>query len=165
MITALFTGFRLKFKIKYTEIVSHDKLQSSLKSISSRFNSNAVKLPASQSSKNSTMLTFLQQKHDKGRHIACCEAWRVPRSKVTVGQLVHLKNLLKAHKNSLANFHFELGGSNSNNFSHGSECSLVPLFFCFNSVQSILTTIQQFYMQTESASQVIKWFQIFLSYF
>lgn len=77
MITALFTNFRLKFKIKYTEIVSHDKLQSALKSISSRFNSNVVKLTASHSSKRE-YYTFLQQKLDKGTDNTRFEAWRVP---------------------------------------------------------------------------------------
>lgn len=77
MITALFTHFRLKFKIKYTEIVSHDKLQSALKSISFRFNSNIVKLTASHSSKEE-YYTLLQQKLDKGTDNTCFEAWRGP---------------------------------------------------------------------------------------
>lgn len=77
MITALFTHFRLKFKIKYTEIVSHDKLQSALKSISFRFNSNIVQLTASHSSKEE-YYTLLQQKLDKGTDSTCFEAWRGP---------------------------------------------------------------------------------------
>lgn len=113
MITALFTGFRLEFKIKYTEIVPHDRPQKWLQFISSRFNSNSVRLSASHSSKSSSILTFLQQKHDKGRHISHCGARRVSRYKATAWQLVHLKkNLLKAHKNSLVKSHFEPGGAN-----------------------------------------------------
>lgn len=77
MITALFTHFRLRFKIKYTEIVSHDKLQSALKSISSRFNSNIVKLTASHSSRE-MYYTFLQQKLDKGTDNTSFEAWGDP---------------------------------------------------------------------------------------
>lgn len=170
MITALFTGFRLEFKIKYTEIVPHDRPQKWLQFISSRFNSNSVRLSASHSSKSSSILTFLQQKHDKGRHISHCGARRVSRYKATAWQLVHLKkNLLKAHKNSLVKSHFEPGGANIaiilGTAQKKKSLDWVLVFFPHNCVQSRRTTTQQFYVWRKSARGVIKQFQIFLSYF
>lgn len=103
MITALFTHFRLKFKIKYTEILSHDRLQSALKSISSRFNSNLVKMTASHSSKEK-YYTFLQ-KFDKGTLPLRPGGSQATGSKTTVWLLIHFKYPVKTHMYALANSH------------------------------------------------------------